>query len=102
MVIIKENDLENTERLDILDNLQIAGGLIRVKLKAPEKQYFPYYTGAIIRASFLNFVNEQDQSLADWFHKSTEIKPYSTSKLQVDGRTQNRTKRKDMPLYIII
>ena len=78
------------------EQLSFPGGKLNIKLKAPTSELFPYYTGSIIRASFFNFITNQDQELAEILHRDNEIRPYCTTQLRLDGKHQLRTRRKEL------
>ncbi|MHA1221981.1 MAG: CRISPR system precrRNA processing endoribonuclease RAMP protein Cas6 [Candidatus Heimdallarchaeaceae archaeon] len=89
--IIKEKDKHFN-----MEKLQIPGGEIFLNLVAEGEEIFPTFTGAILRAAILNFINENDCLLSEILHKGNEIRPYSIVPLEINHKRKFKTKRNEI------
>ncbi len=80
----------------VVENINLLGGEIKIKLLAPQDVIFPLFTGSIIRASFLHFIAENDSLLADELHRDYSIRPYSISQIKTNDKKQDKSNRSEI------
>jgi len=81
---------------NILDSIDIPGGLIKIIITAQGKDLLPEFTGNIIRGVFLNFIRNNNFALSEKLHRSNEIRPYSIKQIRILNRKTKRTERKEI------